>query len=171
MFDFNSDLAFFYFITTYYQFSVLLGLIPAPCIVKSDQWIMLTRTHAEAVITLTDQFRGNLLQLFNKVKFHFFVTTVAVFQYLLDYLQFSVVFLLFVFASQKLLLCLIITFTVIYFIFFIFLIFFIFFIITVIIVISNRIIFIVIILISDWAPYLYLFLYLFLFLFLFLYSQ
>ena len=156
MFDFNSDLTFLYFITTYYQFSVLLGLIPAPCIVKSDQWIMLTRTHAEAVLTLTDQFRGNLLQLFNKVKFHSFVTTVAVFQYLLDYLQFSVVFLLFVFASQKLLLCLIITFTVIFLIFFI---------ITIIIVISNRIIFIVIILISDWAPYLYLFL------FLFLYSQ
>ena len=58
--------SFFLFPT--FQFSVLKGYIPSQCIVKSDQWILLTRTDAEAVLTLPDRIGGDILQLFKKVR-------------------------------------------------------------------------------------------------------
>ena len=97
---------------------------------------MLTRTHAEAVLTLTDQFNGNLLQLFNKVNFFLLLLLLQHFRTFLIIFSFQLCFYLlfslhFSVSSSLLLES--------------------FFIITIIIVISNWIIFIIIvtILISD----------------------
>lgn len=50
------------------QFDVLRGTIPTQCLVKADQWIMLSRQHAQAVLALPDRIGAPLLPLFKKVR-------------------------------------------------------------------------------------------------------
>jgi len=50
------------------QFDVLKGIIPAQCVVKADQWIMLSRQHAQTVLSLPEKLGSPVLPLFKKVR-------------------------------------------------------------------------------------------------------
>ena len=50
------------------QFDVLKGIIPSQCLVKADQWILLSRLHAEAVLSLPTRLGSPILPLFKKVR-------------------------------------------------------------------------------------------------------
>lgn len=50
------------------QFDVLKGVIPAQCVVKADQWIMLSRQHAQTVLALPEKLGSPVLPLFKKVR-------------------------------------------------------------------------------------------------------
>ena len=52
----------------FFQFGALRGLIPTQCILKADQWVLLSRTHAQAVLTLPSRVDGNVLDLFKNVR-------------------------------------------------------------------------------------------------------
>ena len=50
------------------QFDVLKGVIPSQCTLKADQWILLSRAHAQLVLALPQLAGQPLLPLFKKVR-------------------------------------------------------------------------------------------------------
>lgn len=51
----------------------VLGVFPSPCIYKADQWILLTRKHAQAILQLNKQLSQPLLSLFKRVSILYYI--------------------------------------------------------------------------------------------------
>lgn len=52
------------YLCVYVQFEPLRQWLPSECVLKADQWIQLSRRHAEDVIRLVDALRAQRLDLF-----------------------------------------------------------------------------------------------------------
>jgi hypothetical protein len=50
------------------QFDPLSQDIPQECIFKSDQWVLLLRSHAEGILSLVDSLDFDIFKTFSKVE-------------------------------------------------------------------------------------------------------